>query len=383
MISISAFNPDLNVPNYINCSFPLIHEKLKSHGNVSFLSLLMNLQLNAVPVFSVPFGEEMKAFVDLSQLRLLGYRRWEEYYGISRERSVFPTFQEGLKAVRASILEQRLFLTSGATYYLPYFNRDYLNPGYIKNFGYGTDTGIYVVGNHWLSVYGMDQERLYVYDPIPNRYKDSISLEIFHAFWLGNRCIPQLADKLDIEKCLVYGTEEITVRKRHSMESALELFGKTLLTISSEYLKGACIESERCMHFFGRAADGKLYGLLDSGWREVQDYGKSFTQHVFNFRRNRQYYLEILKDYVHLMGRDDRFFLNRYLTIAGEWDAMQNSVAINVKRKRVDSLFWDTIMRRMKETMYLEEDFHEEMIEYLSGLGLTGLDKGEGEYHVQ
>ena len=136
-------------------------------------------------------------------------------------------------AYAAAYRRRGLFLATGTSYHLPYCE-DFQNPEYIRKH-VKSGSRLHLV-DHWIAVYGIDDEHIHVYDPVPSKYMGKISQEAFHEFWKGNQSIPELAPAKRKEKLRTYGTMDVRATGKLDSSGYREMLTQALGTQISEFM---------------------------------------------------------------------------------------------------------------------------------------------------
>ena len=149
---IHSFDPLLDIPYYYPCNFPLIHEVLQRQGSMSSLAMLAASRLYTLP--SCEDNGSVKTY-----FHKLDYD--EPIWQMNDQREL-GSFEEGIMQILRQLEAGRL-LATGTSYHLPYCD-DYHNPEYINK--HVKPSSRHYLVDHWLAVYGMDEDHMYVYDPV-------------------------------------------------------------------------------------------------------------------------------------------------------------------------------------------------------------------------
>nr|WP_027338551.1 hypothetical protein [Halonatronum saccharophilum] len=180
----------------MHCLYPFIHERIKAKGCENSLNLYPNLELLSVPSYVVDEKKSMPINAKAWNSSELNYKRMDEYLGIKMTTKEIKDIKEGLEVFKEDIKNKNISIVSGTSYFLNYSN-NYKNKKYIRNY---PNNVFERPVNHWLSIYGIENNNLLVYDPIPNDYIGEISKEDFILFWEGDRKISELSSFPGVER---------------------------------------------------------------------------------------------------------------------------------------------------------------------------------------
>lgn len=306
-MQIQHFDPIMDIPYYYPCNLPLVHETLKRQGSESRLSLLANARLYGLPACS-SLGLVKQYFNKLDY----GDAVWMEKG--KREHS---SLEEGLAEIRSRINEGKLALVTGTSYYLPYCE-DYLNPNYIAKL-VEPSSRRYLV-DHWLAVYGIRDEGLFVYDPVPSRYAGPLSAQAFGDFWRGNKSIPELAAAKRKEELHVYCTVDIEPEAKLTPPAFHEALRRTLATLASEFLAGQEVREGDRSYYFGHSVTLQLLKRLHLG----AEYGTAeigaLSAYLFDMRWSRYFFRDLLQDMADILGAPYDAYAAEFALILGEWE---------------------------------------------------------------
>ncbi|MWC29845.1 BtrH N-terminal domain-containing protein [Paenibacillus sp. MMS18-CY102] len=363
--------PSVDIPSYVYCLIPYIHAKLKAEGSASAISLFSNLDLAGLPAY-VRGASLDSARVDFHIKSIFGFDSFTDIMKLELHEHQYDSFESGLASINRSFAEGKPVILSGSTYHLPYFS-DYHNQWFIDNFGYTINTTMYIVGNHWFSVYGIDESGVRIYDPIPSKFAGTIPMEDFRHAWGGNSLITVLANKKDIEKCKPYGQLDVRVGHIFSQSELNDLFRRTAYTIASLYLKGDSFKlgEERC--WFGLAALSAFISDL-----EQLEGDKRHVQRIEGIlgstKVNRFQIGELLHD-MRQLDLIPQAILDAYLPLHKKWETAYNAFVINMARNKDDMI--DRTIVLMKEALDMEKHLFTMLYRYLDGTPLLPRTAGE------
>ncbi|KAG2960550.1 hypothetical protein PC120_g27963, partial [Phytophthora cactorum] len=145
----------------------------------------------------------------------------------------FDSFEQGKAYIQERLENENLLIVTGTSYCLPY-GEDYRNPEYIHKL-VKQGSRLHLV-DHWLGVYGMDEEQIYVYDPVPSKYMGAVSAADFQEFWKGNKNISELEIARRKETLRTYGTMEIRAVETLDSAGYRNMLRSALATQAHEFI---------------------------------------------------------------------------------------------------------------------------------------------------
>lgn len=245
-------NFDLNVPYYVPCGYPLISNYVRRKNlNISTATLL-NMKLLSLPVFSYN-NDEFSPNVNISDVDRLGYNLIENKLNIKLSTQQVKDSNR-IEYLSEYIKENEISIVSGTSYYLPY-TKDYLNSDYINSLKNGRHIGIV---DHWLCAYGVTDETVSVYDPVPNNFKGDINKFKFMGFWRGDKGIKELEELDGVNHLLKYGILDINITDTLLDNEIICIIKELLLIIKSEYFNKNIINQDNNNFYYGEQAIEKL-----------------------------------------------------------------------------------------------------------------------------
>ncbi|MEK3882080.1 hypothetical protein [Paenibacillus sp. PL2-23] len=361
---MEPFRPLEDIPYYYPCNFPLIHEVLRRQHGFSSLGLLAGARLYGLPACSSE-GLVKTYFNKLN---------YKEAIWLMNGYTELGGLQEGLELARELTARGELMLTTGTSYYLPYCE-DYLNPVYISKL---TDpqSRLYLV-DHWLAVYGVSETEVHIYDPVPARFKGSLPIPVFDAYWKGNQCIPELAAAKRREELHSYCTVSIAPEAPLSAAAYEEALLRVLLTHVHEFLAGREVESGGRTYFFGHAVSLKLLRQLAQGLpRTDQAAFSQASGFLFDMRWSRYFFRDLLYDVVRLPGDGFTAFAEEFDHLIRSWEhAHKLLVSSAVARREGESV--TEVLDVIGKLVNQEYSFYERLQAYAGGAAPLLEQEGE------
>ncbi|MDT3498440.1 hypothetical protein NLU03_30185, partial [Bacillus toyonensis] len=258
---MKELTPTFDVPYYYSCYIPILHDKLKSMGSISYMSLIANEELYSIPSYRVDTTTSLPSVARYTQLL-------EHNQTFRMEKNVYSDFGKGLQFIKECLDRQEVFIALGSTFFLPYSN-DYLNPKFIKSH-IDIHTDKYVT-DHYLAINKLTEDSVFVQDPVPNKYMGEISLEEFHSFWKGGRGIPELVQAKGIERISSYSSINVIIEEKINLENIRDIFLRTLQKISSEYIRGLVMRKNNKIYYFGKIAALELKENINTDFHKQRN----------------------------------------------------------------------------------------------------------------
>jgi hypothetical protein len=359
------FYPNPDVPYYVPCLTPQIYETLRYQGLSCTVSLLVNLQFKGLLTYVA--SQDLKtAWMDSTPTPgLLGYPPdFSFYFDLQYKTMVYRTLTEGLRAISRLISKGHPVIASGSIYYLPYTN-DYQNPAYLDNYPHP----IFGVADHWLTVVGITEEKVLVFDPVPNKFLGPISHDDFAGFWRGNRGIPQLQNVPGIDRLQSYSAFQVSPRKKLNSLRIKELHLTTLKTITAEFLRGTILKNGDRTYFFGQQATLQLKdGFLRAVRGESAPMAPAaFAKCFMDLRFPGYFFRDLLADAVQLYQLS-KAHLDRCQGNVERWEILGVFIAKIAGAGQVNEKNITKALTLMDEAIQSENEFHEILFEELERL---------------
>ncbi|PEB43969.1 hypothetical protein [Bacillus thuringiensis] len=315
--------PTFDVPYYYSCYIPILHDKLKSMGSVSYMSLIANEELYSIPSYRMDTITSIPSVARYTQLL--------EYNQTFRmEKHVYSNFEKGLQYIKECLNRQEVFIALGSTFFLPYSN-DYLNPKFIKSH-IDVHTDKYVT-DHYLAINKLTEDKVFVQDPVPNKFMGEISMEEFHSFWKGGKAIPELAQAKGIERISPYSSIDVIIQEKISMENLRDIFLRTLKKISSEYVRGLVMQKNNKIYYFGKIAALELKENINEDFHKQRNMFPLYLKCLFDMRWSRYFLYDLLIDMNELF--EDKFIhvTSELMDIKQSWERLYKIANIKLLKK--------------------------------------------------
>jgi hypothetical protein len=359
--SILLNKPQSEVPSYTTCMHAAFQERLYYEGMDLYVSLIANLSLHGLPSFKHRTREgDVGRTVNKNDAGYLDYREFTEYLGVFATCKEFASFEEGLTFLQNSLQAQKPVIAFGSLYYLPYtssFQSQKYIEERIKYFS--------AMANHWLLVYGISEDTVHVYDPIPSGFQGELALTDFEGFWKGDKYIPELQGKLQHEELYwSYGYVELEIQEESTAERLQQLSVSALKTIAHEFLASRMIEHEGIETIaFGASALQKLASELEWLEENMQDENwQQLSTCVFDMRSIHLIVRDQLQQMIARFGDTFAEWQQDFLPIAEEWMKIGNSFQLQVMRNRKEVEFLQRLRQRIVEVAARETAFYQKLL---------------------
>ncbi|MEK5282595.1 MULTISPECIES: hypothetical protein [Paenibacillus] len=332
MVTIKDFSATMDLPYYMPCLYPPIHEQLKILHIPSKLSLLMNLRLSALPCVYV--SNHDRSQVNKTVLwasDVLGYYDEYSYLGVKVNIQESSSFESGLELINETLNQGNVFIASGTTYYLPY-STDYLSESYKESLNHP----ILGARNHFLGVYGLENDYVYIYDPKPWKFMDKIKIEDFGRFWKGDSYVEHL-DKDLTQSLLVMGQASIDKLREPMNESEInELFLKLLKTLSVEFLQGEVIDNS---YYFGKSFYKKIFERIQNAMETGMDkktFELFYYRFLFEMKFGKYFFKDLLLEHSEILESIDLNIIDYLLETIRMLELSLNTLLIKMTRKNAN-----------------------------------------------
>lgn len=365
-IALSS-EPVLEIPFYYKCHHPLVDLHLRQIMGCSMLSLLPNSDFWSIPVFSVDTTD-----LKPNPVMVNGQKLFKE------EKNLFEltitsvsSFEEGLAQIRAGIGRNQPVIISGTTYELPYskdfHNSNYLNPPSTSSLG-----GDFIIKDHYLSVIGLGTDEVLLYDPIPNKFLNTISLEVLEKFWCGNVQFEVFNQARGFSKLVSYGTIHVAIHKNYQNEKLDTVALDVLNRVNTAFLEGKTRTSYSRLYLSGVALSNYVREAFNSYYSKTGEIPDSLGKCLFDMRWSRYY----LRDFLHDLDRQLNIplpeFTQEILVIIDLWEQVYKTFfSITRKKSQVNHTQVQKFNNVLAEAIGCENDFHYKTKEWLSKNGVN------------
>jgi hypothetical protein len=350
-----SFYYEKEVPNYLPCMYPLIHEYLKNNKCNSCLSVYANIEMMGLPVFSA--NKEQSIFrVNIRDTKKLGYGINEKSLGFRIKEEEYLDHEKGLEFITRKLENDRSVIVSGTQYYLPYSN-NFMNLNYIRNY----PNPLYGVANHWLLIYEIVNEKMLIRDATLN-FVGNIGLNDFSLFWKGDKHINQLKSHPDIELLYQNGYVDIEINKSIPLIEYKNLLLSIIKTITYEFFKSQIIVEKSQYFYFGKLALEKISKCLKDIVSLVEppkELLECFNSCLFNSKFNKYIFKRLLIDINDIFNGVYVEELSMYEELVNEWDNVVNIYSIYLLRNKLGIEALKSLLSKIesafeKETRFME-----------------------------
>jgi len=312
-----------NIPCYLSCRSVLKHEWLTNQGCYSDLIIGANIDLLSFPAISVT-----NDFFEVTPYKnkLLGYKEYNNYFGIEEKRMEFESLTKGIEYIKKSIYACMPVIVSGTQYHLPYLSM-YKNSEYFKDY----NQKIYGVANHWITVLAYN-DSIFVRDSTFN-YKGNIKLNDFHLFWEGDKQFADISNVLENSGILKFGVLNVSVDKEINSNIQKEFTYDIIKTFCLEYKRGFIHNCDNTTTYYGIASFKWLINYLS--YKKID---KDSSIMFYNCLHNLKFCFLLFKDLLNKKYDD----FNEFIILANlieEYEEFCMKFYMNIKRNKLTSLF--------------------------------------------
>ncbi|WFR62829.1 hypothetical protein P9222_32800 [Paenibacillus amylolyticus] len=222
-------------------------------------------------------------------------------------------------------------MATGTSYHLPYCE-DYQNPEYIRKH-VKQGSRLHLV-DHWIAVYGLEDEHVHVYDPVPSKYKGKVALRAFHDFWQGNQSIPELAQAKRKEKLRTFGTMDIRATVKLDSAGYRDMLTQALKTQIEEFLAGRKITQGERNYHFGHAVSLQLLHALHEANEGEQFNEMLVSGLLFDMRWSRYFFRDLLQESALWLGSPLDQYAREFSDIITRWEKAYNMLQVSRMKQR-------------------------------------------------
>lgn len=343
---------DTNVPYYIPCNFPFIHENLKLIGYKSRMSLLLAAGMNGIPYFVRQISTN-SIKLNFFEPEYLGYKPLAEYIGIVCDEVEFENFSVGIEHIGQILDKNRMPIVFGTPYHLPYSD-NYHKSDFSET--YGKELGLY---DHAIGVCELDRDSVTVYDTTPIFCCKKVDIDDFRKFWHGNKYIRGFEKLSERVPLFEYGCMTVNAKEKKNKKEVNLLIERGLRTVASEYLLGRQFVHGDLLCSYG-------YQSLNLFIDDIKDfynsqYIKERMRMVFEMRFTRYFMRDILED-MSKNAENTAFFLKyhkEFIEIVSRVEAIGNFAIALAERQTADRARIDAICVELKKIQHMEQRFYD------------------------
>lgn len=344
------------VPNYLPCMYPLIHEYLKNNKCNSCLSVYANMEMMGLPVFSA--NNEQSIFdVNIRDTRKLGYGLSNNNLGFEIKENEYGGHENGLDFIMRKLETDGSLIVSGTQYHLPYSN-NFINLNYISNY----PNPLYGIANHWLLIYEIKNNDILIRDATLN-FVGNIELKDFLCFWKGDKHVDELKSYPGIETLYENGYVDVKINKNIPLPEYKNLLLSLIKTITYEFFNSQIIVDDELKHFyFGKLALENINKCLKN-IASIAEPSKVLLEYfnscLFNSRFNKYIFKGLLIDVNDIFDGIYIEELSMYEALVNEWDIIVNIYSIYLLRNKLGIEALKSLLIKIesgyeKETRFME-----------------------------
>lgn len=340
------------VPFYYMCAFAMMHEQVKRMGSLSYLSLYPNVHMYNLPIYASN-GDYLNPE---RTKKIIG--NYVPYH--SFQRIDFDNIEKGLAYLEEQLANGQLIIVQGTSYELPYHD-DYHNPRYVEKLTESRST--LTITDHWLTVYGMEDGKVYLYDPVPFHYKDGVSVEEFERYWAGNKRIQAFQGVKGYDKLAHYGVVKVELEHIMTEEMVKPFFVKVLRTAASEFMRGFIYEERGNTYSFGRMASIQLKQDMEAAFPIDPNRLANLGKPLLDMRWARYYLRDLLNDMNQLFGQPYTTYAARFASFIQQWEELAKMYMRKANKKAFDEASFADFMVRLDGLMKEEDEFYQTILE--------------------
>ncbi|HLO88500.1 MAG TPA: hypothetical protein VK203_26320 [Nostocaceae cyanobacterium] len=352
----------LEVPPYYQCHYPLVDLHLRQMTGQSMLSLLANSEFWSVPVFSMETDDSVP-----NLLMLTGHKLFKEEMDLFElSTTCVSSFEEGLAHIRDRIQQNQPVILSGTTYELPY-SPDFHNPNYLKPPATSVLGGHFLIADHYISVIGLGADQVLLYDPIPNKFVGTISLEALAKFWRGNVQFEVFTQARGFSLLVSYGIINVTFAANYQNEKLDNIAINVLNRVNTAFLEGRTRTRPGRIYLSGVALNDYIYEAFSSYYSKTGEIPQSLGKCLFDMRWSRYY----LRDLLQNLNQEFNFPLSeichKMLVVIELWEEVYKTFLTLVRKKSaVDHTQVEKFIDFLAQVIQREQDFHGQIQTWLS-----------------
>ena len=363
---LEGFTPQLEVPYYVPCLYPLIFEKCKYEGMQTSVSLHANLQLTGLSSY-LRSADLTVAQVGIYQANRLGFLGSEAYLKLQREEGAFESVEQGLLALQSNLDQNQISIVTGCLYYMPY-SPNYQRVQYAQEFL----TSPLGMVNHYLSVYGLSEREAFVYDANPGKYSGPVDLELLKQSWAGELSFPEIANAPGAERLVRYGYVDVRSIGAIKNDEIRELYFRTVKTVVQTHLEGPVLMDETGSCHYGSSVFAQLkHDFLSALEAKTPSYERLdvLANCVFDLRFTRYLFRDLLKDMGALFDRAYEEDAAVFQEVIDGVEHLSNQLTMRVKRRQaqLDNILpiLESIERLLEREQRLFESLSNRHSQYL------------------
>jgi hypothetical protein len=352
----------LEVPPYYQCHYPLVDLHMRQMTGQSMLSIIANSEFWSVPTFKVETADLVpNPFIMLAE-RL--FKEEMDLFQLSLTSA--SSFETGIDQIRTRIQHNEPVIITGTTYELPY-SPDFHNPNYLKPPTAYTLGGSFHISDHYVSVIGLGSDQVLLYDPIPNKFFGSISLEVLAKFWRGNVQFQEFNQAGGFSRLVSYGIINVTLAGNYQNQKLDQLAINILDRVNRAFLAGRTRTKPSRIYLSGVALNNYIYEAFTSYYSQTGEIPQSMGKCLFDMRWSRYY----LRDLLEKLNQDFNFPLSEICydvtVIIGLWEEVYKTFLTLIRKKHgIDHAQVQKFIDFLSHVIRSEQEFHCDIQTWLS-----------------
>jgi hypothetical protein len=352
----------LDIPTYYKCYQPLVDLHLLQSMGQSMLSLVANSEIFSVPIFSVNNADVVLNPVMSHPNKLFT----TEMKLFKLTTNAISSFDEGLTQIRECIQRNEPVILSGTTYELPY-SPDFHNANYLKPPTTSALGGAFQITDHYITVIGIGSDEVMLYDPIPNKFVGTISLETLEKFWRGNVQFPEFTQARGFSLLVTYGIINVKIAANYQHEKLDIIAINVLNQINAAFLEGRTKTRPGRLYLSGVALNNYIYESFNSCYSTSGEIPQSLGKCLFDMRWSRYYLRDFLYDLTQELNFPIPELVHEILVVIDLWEEFYRIFLTIVRKKsQVDDVQVQKFTNFLAEVIKREYDFHCQIQDWLS-----------------
>ncbi|MBD2195431.1 MULTISPECIES: hypothetical protein [Calothrix] len=352
----------LEVPPYYQCHYPLVDLHLCQKTGKSMLSIVANSEFWSVPVFSVETADLVPNPVIISREKL--FKQEMDLFELTI--ASVSSVEEGLAQISNRIQRNEPVIISGTTYELPY-SPDFHNPNYLQPRNTSALGGNFQIADHYISVIGIGGDEVLLYDPIPNKFFGTISLESLAEFWRGNIQFEVFTKARGFSMLVSYGIINVTFAANYQNEKLDRIAINILNRVNNAFLEGRTRTRPGRIYLSGVALSNYIYEAFSSYYSTTGEIPQSLGKCLFDMRWSRYCLRDLLDDMNQQFNFPLSEIVDQMLAIIDLWEEVYRIFLTLVRKKSaVKDEQIQKFINFLAGTIKREHEFHCQIQDWLS-----------------
>ncbi len=346
----------LKIPTYFRCYYPLVDLYLRQVTGASMLSMLPNSDLLSVPIFSINTADPL-----LKPDQVHTNKLFPEKINLFEltTTSALPG-KEGLAQIRNYIRRGEPVIVSGTTYELPH-SSDYHNSKYLDQQSRSTPFGgaNFLATDHYVSVIGIGDQEVFLYDPIPNQFLGTIPVESFEKFWRGNSQFEVFTQARGYALLVAYGIINVTVGTKYQSLQLSAIAIEVLARVSNAFLEGRTVTRSGRHYLSGVAFSNYLRQAFSSYYNTKGEIPYCWGKCIFDLRWCWYYLRDFLFDLNQELNFPVQEAAQEILVVIDLWERVYKTfVTISRKGAKINDTAVEKFIWILDEAIRREMHFH-------------------------